>query len=194
MEASAPSTGPRGSARPPSIRAAAGRPPKLNAGQRRRFVCLVIAGPEAAGYRTSLWTCRHIVDLIRQHFDVVYHPDHMGRVLRACGFSPQRPQPRAKERDDRRVREWLQGDSTASAPISSFHGKAIRRSGPTWSHRGLAIGGKCILRLMRGHQPLAPASRPAEWRPGARNHLGAGCQSRAGAGPDNCENTATTSS
>jgi len=31
-------------------------------------------------------------------------------VLRACGFSPQRPQPRAKERDDRRGREWIQQD------------------------------------------------------------------------------------
>jgi transposase len=69
-----------------------------------------MAGPEAAGYRTSLWTCRRIVDLIRHHFHVVYHPDHVGRLLRACGFSPQRPQPRAKERDDRRVREWLHRD------------------------------------------------------------------------------------
>jgi transposase len=71
---------------------------------------LVVAGPEAAGYRTSLWTCRRIVDLIRQHFKVVYHPDHVGRLLRAAGFSPQRPQPRPKERDDRRVREWVTHD------------------------------------------------------------------------------------
>jgi hypothetical protein len=31
-------------------------------------------------------------------------------LLRACGFSPQRPQPRPKERDDRRVREWIRVD------------------------------------------------------------------------------------
>ena len=91
-------------------RPASGRPPKLSAAQRRRLARLVVAGPEAAGYRTSLWTCRRIVDLIRHHFDVVYHPDHVGRLLRACGFSPQRPQPRAKERNDRRVREWIHGD------------------------------------------------------------------------------------
>src|SRR4029450_4647962 len=89
---------------------ASGRPPKLSTAQRRRLARLVVAGPEAAGYRTSLWTCRRIVDLIRAHFDVVYHPDHVGRLLRACGFSPQRPQPRAKERDDRRVREWIHVD------------------------------------------------------------------------------------
>lgn len=91
-------------------RPASGRPPKLTLQQRQRLTRLVVAGPEAAGYRTSLWTCRRIVDLIREQFDVVYHPDHVGRLLRACGFSPQRPQPRAKERDDQRVREWIRGD------------------------------------------------------------------------------------
>jgi transposase len=87
-----------------------GRPPKLTATQRKQLVRLVVAGPEAAGYATSLWTCRRIVDVIRQHFKIVYHPDHVGRLLRACGLSPQRPQPRAKERDDRRVRDWVQQD------------------------------------------------------------------------------------
>jgi transposase len=91
-------------------RPAPGRPPKLTTPQQRQLTRLVVAGPEAAGYRTSLWTCRRIVDLIRHHFKVAYHPDHVGRLLRACGFSPQRPQPRAKERDDRRVREWIQQD------------------------------------------------------------------------------------
>src|SRR2546426_10671325 len=91
-------------------RPVAGRPPKLTATQRKQLVRLVAAGPEAIGYATSLWTCRRIVDVIRQHFKVVYHPDHVGRLLRACGFSPQRPQPRAKERDDRRVREWIRVD------------------------------------------------------------------------------------
>src|SRR5262245_9389988 len=96
----------------PGLRArpAPGRPPKLSVPQRRRLARLIIAGAEAAGYRTSLWTCRRLVDVIRRHFHVVYHPDHVGRLLRACGFSPQRPQPRPKERDDRRVREWVQVD------------------------------------------------------------------------------------
>ncbi len=91
-------------------RPASGRPSKLTAAQRRQLARLVVVGPEAAGYATSLWTCRRIVDLIRHHFKVAYHPDHVGRLLRACGFSPQRPQPRAKERDDRRIRDWIHQD------------------------------------------------------------------------------------
>src|SRR5947209_11386980 len=65
-------------------RPAPGRPPKLTTPQQRQLTRLVVAGPEAAGYRTSLWTCRRIVDLIRHHFKVAYHPDHVGRLLRAC--------------------------------------------------------------------------------------------------------------
>ncbi len=91
-------------------RPASGRPSKLTAAQRRQLARLVVVGPEAAGYATSLWTCRRIVDLIRHHFKVAYHPDHVGRLLRACGFSPQRPQPRAKERDDRRIRDGIHQD------------------------------------------------------------------------------------
>ena len=86
MEAGVPTTRSRRAASP-----ASGRPPKLRAAQCRRLARLVVAGPEAAGYCTSLWTCRRIVELIRHHFDVLYHPDHVGRLLRACGFSPQRP-------------------------------------------------------------------------------------------------------
>src|SRR2546427_4411845 len=72
-----------------------GRPPKLTTTQQRQLARLVVAGPEAAGYRTNLWTCRRIVDLIRPHLQGAYPPDHLGRVLPAGGFSPQRPQPPA---------------------------------------------------------------------------------------------------
>lgn len=85
-----------------------GRPPKLTAAQRRTLVRWILRGPEAFGFPTVLWTCQRIVQLIRQCFHVTYHPDHVGRLLRACGFTPQRPQRTAKERNDRRVRLWLQ--------------------------------------------------------------------------------------
>ncbi len=85
-----------------------GRPPKLTARQRRTLVRWILRGPEAFGYRTALWTCRRIADLIRQRFGVTYHPAHIGRLLRACGLTPQRPQRTAKERNDRRIRLWLQ--------------------------------------------------------------------------------------
>lgn len=87
-----------------------GRPPKLTAVQRRSLVRWILRGPEAFGFPTALWTCQRIVQVIRQRFHVTYHPDHVGRLLRACGFTPQRPQRTARERNDRRVRLWLQHD------------------------------------------------------------------------------------
>ena len=61
---------------------------------------------------TSLWTCRRVAQVIRDRFDVHYHPDHIGRLLRACGFTPQRPQTVARERNDQRIREWVQQEWT----------------------------------------------------------------------------------
>lgn len=85
-----------------------GRPPKLTARQRGTLVRWIVKGAEAAGYPTGLWTCRRIAQLVQASFGVTYHADHIGRLLRACGLTPQRPQRTAKERDDRRVRHWLQ--------------------------------------------------------------------------------------
>src|SRR6516225_266597 len=82
---------------------ASGRPPQLTSRQRRSLVHCILKGPQAWGFSTALWTCRRIRQLIRERFHVVYHPDHIGRLLRSCGFTPQRPQTRAKERDDQRL-------------------------------------------------------------------------------------------
>ena len=86
---------------------ASGRPPQLTPRQRRSLVHCILKGPQAWGFSTALWTCRRIRQLIRERFHVVYHPDHIGRLLRSCGFTPQRPQTRAKERDDQRLRLWI---------------------------------------------------------------------------------------
>ncbi len=88
-------------------RPASGRPPKLSPRQLRRLVRWILQGPEACGFPTALWTCRRVVQLIRDRFGVLYHPDHIGRLLRSCGFTPQRPQTQAKERNDQRIRLWI---------------------------------------------------------------------------------------
>ena len=88
-------------------RPASGRPPKLTSQQRRKLVRSILQGPEAWEFSTARWTCQGIAQLIQKRLQVVYHPDHIGRLLRSCGFTPQRPQTRAQERDDRRIRQWV---------------------------------------------------------------------------------------
>lgn len=79
---------------------------KLTRDQQQALVALLKRGPRAAGYRNELWTCRRVAQVVRRQFGVRYHPDHLGRMLHALGFSPQKPQQVARERDDEAVARW----------------------------------------------------------------------------------------
>jgi transposase len=83
-----------------------GRPPRLTLEQLQALSSLVRAGAQAAGFRTDLWTCRRVAQVIRDRFGVTYHPDHVGRILHALGFSQQKPQRRARQRDEAAIEKW----------------------------------------------------------------------------------------
>jgi transposase len=70
---------------------------------------VLLKGAKAFGYDTDLWTCPRIAEVIRGRFGVRYHVDHVGRLLHSLGWSPQRPQRRAAERDEQKVRHWIKG-------------------------------------------------------------------------------------
>ena len=86
---------------------ASGRPPRLDRAAQRRLERALLRGAKAAGFPTELWTCRRVAQLIRAEFGVTYHVDHIGRLLRSLGWTPQRPQRRAIERDEARVQGWI---------------------------------------------------------------------------------------
>jgi transposase len=87
-----------------------GRPLKLNSGQRRRLVKLLLQGPQAHGYRTQLWTTARIAEVIGREFGIHYHRDHVGRLMHSLNWSPQKPERRAVERDDQAVERWKRKD------------------------------------------------------------------------------------
>ncbi|MHB1391025.1 MAG: IS630 family transposase [Thermoleophilia bacterium] len=89
---------------------ASGRPPKLAPGELDALREALLEGARSAGYPTDLWTCPRVADLIQRRFGVSYHPDHIGRLLRSLGFSPQKPQRRAVERDEEEIRRWVAED------------------------------------------------------------------------------------
>src|SRR4030042_4608760 len=76
-----------------------GRPPRLTLKQRKRLVHLLTQGAMAHGYRTELWTTQRIADVIEKNLGVRYHRDHVGRLLRQMGWSHQKPERRAVERN-----------------------------------------------------------------------------------------------
>jgi transposase len=84
----------------------AGRRPRLSEKQRQQLERLLVAGPERLGYETPLWTCPRVADLIGQEFQVRYHEGHVWKILVGLGWSPQRPEGRARERNEEQVRQW----------------------------------------------------------------------------------------
>ena len=90
-----------------AARRATGRPPKLSARHRHRLEQSLLAGAQAAGFDNDLWTCPRVAQLIRRRFGIGYHVDHLGRLLRSLGWSPQRPERRARERDENQIRRWI---------------------------------------------------------------------------------------
>lgn len=84
----------------------AGRKPLLTGSHRQALEKGLVAGPEALGYETPLWTCARVAHLIEKQFGVSYHPAHVWKVLRQLGWSCQRPVGRALERNEAAIAEW----------------------------------------------------------------------------------------
>jgi transposase len=83
-----------------------GRPPQLARRDLQRIEQGLKRGPQALGYGTSLWTAWRVADLIKRECGVQYSTVHAWRILRALGWTPQRPAGRALERDETAIRRW----------------------------------------------------------------------------------------
>jgi transposase len=88
------------------VRRAPGRPPKLTPAQQRRVVRVLVKGAMARGYQTELWTTARIAEVIKATFGVDYHRDHVGRLMHKLGWSHQKPETRALQRDEVRIAQW----------------------------------------------------------------------------------------
>ena len=85
---------------------APGRPPRLTSKQKKQLVRFLTQGAMAHGYRTELWTTQRIADLIERRLAVRYHRNHVGKLLHQIGWSHQKPERRAVERDEAAIAEW----------------------------------------------------------------------------------------
>lgn len=91
-------------------RRASGRPAKLSATQLRKLVGLLKRGALANGFETARWTQSRIQKLIERTFEVTYHVNYVGRLMKQLGWSVQKPETRAIERDEDAIRAWLSHD------------------------------------------------------------------------------------
>jgi len=83
-----------------------GRPSALSAEQKEALEAILRQGPLAAGFATDLWTLERVAQVIKENFAIKYHPGHVWRILRDLDWSPQKPDRRARERDEGAIAEW----------------------------------------------------------------------------------------
>ena len=83
-----------------------GRRPKLSVEQIQQLEAELLKGPRHHGYSTELWTLERMAALIRKLFGVSYHPSHVFKILRAMGWSCQKPERRARQRDEQAIAHW----------------------------------------------------------------------------------------
>ena len=98
-------------AREQGVEALAHRPPpgvapRLSVEQRAQLPALLARGAPTYGFTGDVWTTKRVAQVIERTFGVRYHPDHVSRLLRACGWSYQRPITRATQRNEAKIATW----------------------------------------------------------------------------------------
>ena len=72
---------------------------------------LLLAGPLAAGYRTDLWTCARVAEVVRKQFRVYSTIRTMwGGSCTTWASAPQKPRQVAREQDPEAVERWRRED------------------------------------------------------------------------------------
>ena len=84
---------------------AVGRPGQLDSGQREGLRAALLQGPLAHGFGTELWTLKRVRALIQRLHGVTFSEVHVWRVLGDMGFSWQKPERSAVERNEHAVQE-----------------------------------------------------------------------------------------
>lgn len=83
-----------------------GAPARLRKDRHQELVTLLEQGAEAHGFVGEVWTQARVRVIIKRHFGVSYHRDHIGRLLRQIGWSLQKPRQRAAQRDETAISQW----------------------------------------------------------------------------------------
>lgn len=85
-----------------------GRPPRLTPKQLRRLEKVLLRGAYAQGYPEDYWTLDRIVKVIWIEFRERFTRSGVWHVMRRMGWTSQKQQRRALQRDDKKIEEWIQ--------------------------------------------------------------------------------------
>jgi transposase len=77
---------------------------RLTAGQLAELETLLLQGATKHGWPNVLWTAQRVAEMIRRHFGITYHVEHVRTILRhRLRWSSQKPQRKAKQRNDEKI-------------------------------------------------------------------------------------------
>ena len=85
---------------------ATGRPAQLDDGQLAALRGALLQGAMAHDFGTELWTLKRVGVLIERLYGVKFSQTQIWRILGGLGFSVQKPERRAIERDEDAVQTW----------------------------------------------------------------------------------------
>ncbi|MDQ4078613.1 MAG: IS630 family transposase [Chloroflexota bacterium] len=85
---------------------APGPTPRLSDDDLEELESLLEQGPQAHGFAGAVWTRKRVRHVIQQAFDVTYHVSHISKILDKIGWSRQKPQTRASQRDAAAIETW----------------------------------------------------------------------------------------
>jgi transposase len=84
-----------------------GPTPRLDDAHLARLEELLLQGAKHHGWHNELWTAARVAVLIKRHFGVRHHPEHVRKILKGrLGWTSQKPRRKARERDDKEVERW----------------------------------------------------------------------------------------
>src|SRR6266404_2621942 len=83
-----------------------GRPKELTSAQLSQLDGVIDSGPVAYGFSSGVWTSPMIGHVIEEEFSVSYHPGHVRKLLKAMGFSVQRPRRKLAKADPAEQDRW----------------------------------------------------------------------------------------
>jgi transposase len=81
---------------------------RLSERQRQRIPALLARGAEHYGFLGDVWTSQRVAEVIERTFSVRYNVSHVRRLLYRLGFSVQKPQLNATQRDEQAIATWVQ--------------------------------------------------------------------------------------
>lgn len=79
---------------------------RLTDDKRIVFKQAVLKGPLEYGFETNFWTLSRLAVVMKNTTGVRFGHDRTWRIVRELGFTCQKPQVRAKERDERAIKAW----------------------------------------------------------------------------------------